>query len=208
MTLLALIRHGPTVWNGEGRLQGQTDIPLSDEGRSTVASWRIPEEFHGFDLVVSPLQRCVETAALLCRTLPAPPVPRHEPRLVEMSWGSWEGRTLPDLREEYGDGMEVNEGRGLDFRPHGGESPRDLQIRVTPVLLEIGAAGQPTIAIIHRGVMRAIYALATGWDMRAKPPHRLLHKMPHGNALLFNVDAEGRPHLLRLDLPLTRDSAP
>jgi probable phosphoglycerate mutase len=207
MTQLALIRHGPTVWNDEGRLQGQTDIPLSDAGRAAAAAWRIPEAFFDFELVVSPLQRCVETADLLRRTMPEPPVPRYEPRLVEMSWGRWEGRTVAELRDAYGDGMAINEGRGLDFRPHGGESPRDVQQRVIPVLAEIGAAGRPTIAVIHRGVMRAIYALATGWDMRSKPPHRLLHRMPHGHALLFDVAADGSPHLYRLDLPLSRGAA-
>lgn len=207
MTHLALIRHGPTVWNGEGRLQGQTDIPLSDAGRATVSTWRLPADFANFDLVVSPLQRCQETAALLSRTLKEPPAPRLEPRLVEMNWGQWEGRTLPDLREAYGDGLEVNEGRGLDFRPHGGESPRDVQDRVRPVLEEIGKAQRPTLAIIHRGVMRAIYALATGWDMRSKPPHRLLHKMPHGYALLFDIDINGQPDLLRFDLSLAPENA-
>ena len=168
MTHLVLVRHGPTVWNGEGRLQGRTDMPLSDEGREIVATWRVPSTFDGFDLVVSPLRRCTETAALLARTMTDPPTPRCDPRLVEMSWGQWEGRTLSELREAYGDGLEVNEGRGLDFRPHGGESPHDVQERVRPVLEEIGRTKQPTLAVVHRGVMRAVYALATGWDMRSK----------------------------------------
>lgn len=208
MTELALIRHGPTVWNGEGRLQGRTDIPLSDQGRAAVRGWRLPAALQGFDMVVSPLQRCVETAEILRSTLPAAPEPRQEPRLVEMSWGEWEGRTLAALRAEQGDGMAVNEGRGLDFRPHGGESPRDVQDRVRPVLAEIGAAGRPTLAVIHRGVMRAIYALATGWDMRSKPKDRLVHKMPHGNVLLFDIDGAGTPHLMRVDLSLAPEVAP
>ena len=206
MTALLLIRHGPTVWNGEGRLQGRTDIPLSDAGRAAVESWRIPPEFHGFEMIVSPLQRCVETAAILCRTLDPPPARRADARLMETSWGEWEGRTLADLRAAEGEGMAVNEGRGLDFRPPGGESPRDVQDRVRPLLAELGAAGRPLVAVLHRGVMRAIYALATGWDMREKPPHRLLHKMPHGHALLFDLAADGTPHLVRLDLPLSGET--
>ena len=207
MTALALIRHGPTVWNGEGRLQGQTDIPLSDEGRATVATWRIPSAFFGYDMIVSPLQRCIETAEMLRRTMPSPPEPHLEPRIKETSWGEWEGRILGELRKSEGEGMAVNEGRGVDFRPPGGESPRDVQERVRPVLAEIGAAGRPTIAVLHRGVMRAVYSIATGWDMREKPTHRLLHKMPHGHALLFEVDAAGQPSLVSVDLPLAAETA-
>ena len=33
---LYLLRHGRTLWNEEGRLQGRTDVPLSDEGRCSA----------------------------------------------------------------------------------------------------------------------------------------------------------------------------
>ncbi|HAM46589.1 MAG TPA: histidine phosphatase family protein, partial [Alphaproteobacteria bacterium] len=36
MTLLAFIRHGRTGWNAEKRIQGRTDIPLSDAGRAEL----------------------------------------------------------------------------------------------------------------------------------------------------------------------------
>ena len=65
--------------------------------------------------------------------------PRPEPRLVEMAWGEWEGRRLADLRAELGDAMIENEARGLDFRPPGGESPRDVQERLKPLLACLSA---------------------------------------------------------------------
>ena len=74
---------------------------------------------------------------------------RCDPRLVEMHWGEWEGRLLAELRDELGAPMRENEARGWDFRPAGGESPREVWARIQPWLAEVAAAGEPTLAITH-----------------------------------------------------------
>jgi probable phosphoglycerate mutase len=188
MTLLALIRHMPTVWNKQGRLQGQRDTPLDQDA---IPDWRLPAEFAGFRFLASPLSRARETAARLGVT------PEIDQRLIEMSWGEWEGYTLADLRSSFADIDEL-EAQGLDFRTPGGESPRDVQNRVRPLLAEIAAAGQPTGAIVHKGVIRPIFALATGWNMLGKPPYRLSWTAAH----LFRLDAAGQPSIERLNIPL------
>ncbi len=193
MTRLAVLRHGPTDWNAEGRLQGRRDLPLSAAGRARVAAWRLPPEVAGFRWVASPLRRARETARLLA----GGPV-ADEPRLIEMDWGSWEGRRLADLRAELGAAMAANEARGLDFRPAGGESPREVQARLRPWLAEIAAAGAPVAAVTHKGVIRALLALATGWDMTGRPPVRLDWQAVH----LFRLEGGGRPALERANLSL------
>src|SRR5262249_57612305 len=120
------------------------------------------------------------------RTHPAGGPLSHEPRLIEMSFGSWEGRTLADLRTEYGPTMAELERRGLDFRAPGGESPRDLQDRLKPWLAEIATADRSVLAVSHKGVIRALYALASGWDMRDKPPQRLVYDALHRFAVECN----------------------
>ena len=54
------------------------------------------------------------------------------------------------------------------------------------------------MAVTHKGVIRALYALATGWDMTDKPPTRLTARGAH----LFAVAADGRPVVRRLNVPL------
>jgi probable phosphoglycerate mutase len=115
-----------------------------------------------------------------------------------MNWGQWEGRRILDLRAELGDEMADNEARGLDFRPPGGESPRDVQTRLAPWLTAIGGGGRPLSAITHKGVIRAVFAQATGWDMTGKPPARLDWTAAH----LFTVDDAGDLSVERLNLPL------
>ena len=179
MTLLALLRHADTAWSAERRIQGRSDQPLSESGVAQAARLRVPDACRGMRVVTSPLARCVETAVLI-----GAPQAAREPRISEMSWGAWEGRTLEELRAELGDEMRENEARGLDFRPTGGESPREVLVRVSEWLREIS---EPTLAITHRGVVRAVLVAATGWDMRGKAPAKLdwnafhLFQVDHGN---------------------------
>jgi broad specificity phosphatase PhoE len=191
VTLLALIRHMPTAWNAAGRLQGRRDPPLDPDA---IPEWRLPPELTGFRFLASPLTRTRMTAERLGVA------PLLDPRLAEMSWGEWEGRTLENLRDELGPAMGDLEARGLDFGAPGGESPRDVQDRVKPLLAEIGASGEPTAAVTHKGVIRAVFALATGWDLLGKPPHRLSWSAAH----LFRLDPAGNPTIHCLNLLLER----
>ena len=192
MTELALIRHGATAWSEEGRMQGRRDLPLSAAGRAALAGCRPPPELAGFAWLASPLRRAVETAVLLAVAA------RSEPRLIEMDWGALEGLTLAELRARPG--TAEAEAAGLDFRPPGGESPREVQARVMPLLAEIAASGRSVAAVTHKGVIRAVLALACGWDMRGKAPARLDWSAVHR----FRLDPAGRPVVLGLNLPLGR----
>src|SRR6267142_533514 len=145
MVLLAMLRHGDTAWSAEGRIQGRSDTPLTDEAREKLRRFKLPKRCAGMQIVTSPLARCVETAALL-----GAPQAQREARIAEMSWGAWEGRRLADLRAQLGAQMSENEARGWDFRPQGGESPREVLVRVQTWLAGLT---EPTLAVTHRGVI-------------------------------------------------------
>lgn len=189
MSALLVIRHGPTDWNAAGLMQGRADRPLSDAGRKQVRALCLPREWARAACLSSPLSRAMETARLLGLQ------PKPEPRLIEMDWGEWEGRSLKELRAELGAAMQENEARGLDFRPAGGESPRDVQERLKPLLARLAT---PTVAVTHKGVLRALYALATGWSMEAKAPDKLRNDCAH----LFEVSITGAPSVKELNIPL------
>jgi probable phosphoglycerate mutase len=186
--MLALLRHGDTPWSTDGRIQGRSDVPLSDAGRAAVRALGLPPECRAMRIVSSPLSRCVETAAILGAAHAG-----REPRLVEMSWGAWEGRRLAELRAELGRAMGENEARGWDFRPERGESPREVLERVRSWLAELD---EPTLAVTHRGVIRAVFASATGWDMLGKPPAKLDWNAVH----LFRVGPGGTASVERLNV--------
>ena len=69
---LILVRHGETDWNRHARLQGSTDLPLSQTGRAQglAVSKRLSREKIDV-LVSSPLLRAAETARMISDAQPA-----------------------------------------------------------------------------------------------------------------------------------------
>jgi broad specificity phosphatase PhoE len=198
MTLLATLRHAETEWNRDKRIQGSRDVPLSAAGRASLHGRALPALCADMQAVTSPLARCVETAALLGRAEAL-----REPRIAEMHWGAWEGQRLADLRATLGAAMQENEARGIDFTPEGGESPRRVLERLRPWLAELAAHAQPTLAFTHRGVIRVLFAEACGWDLLGRPPVKLAWGAVH----VFRLDAQGRPSVYALNLPLAATAA-
>ncbi len=180
---LTLLRHGITEWNLEKRIQGRIDQPLSDCGREDFQSLALPKGLGDWRWYCSPLCRATETARLL--GLNGVTI---EDALMEMHWGDWEGEILKPLRKRLGDEMRINEGRGLDFRPPGGESPREVQDRLKPWLQQVAAYGQNSAAIVHKGIIRCIYAMAYNWDMRGESPIDFTWNSLHE----FELSADGR----------------
>ncbi len=194
MVALALIRHAPTEWNEQVRIQGRTDIELSAEGLRRAESWKLPPELNAFAWVCSPLKRAMQTARLLGAPTDCP----TDRRLQEADWGDWEGRVLSELRAELGQDMVRNEARGLDLRPPGGESPREVRERLRAFVRDIAAGGRDTVAVTHNGVLRASYSLATGWDFKTKPEAVL----QWGAAYLYDAGADGGLSIRQLNISL------
>jgi probable phosphoglycerate mutase len=163
-------------------MQGRRDIPLSGAGaRRSVAP---PEDL---------LPHGIESAAPRGRSRRFLGGSVGSKTLIEMDWGAWEGQTLADLRAAPGMEFERNEALGLDFRPPGGESPREVRERVRPWLARAATSSVPIVAVTHLGVLRVIVAAATGWDMTGKPPIRLRADALHR----FAVDAHGQVSIVR-----------
>jgi broad specificity phosphatase PhoE len=194
--IISLLRHASTAWNEEGRMQGRRDIPLSATGRAQAAAWRLPDS--GVEWLSSPLARAVETARIVAGREPS-----VDGALVEMDWGEWEGATLGELRARYGVAYARNADRGLDFRPPGGESPRDVLVRVTRWLDVAAQRDRPIVAVTHNGVLRALLCATTGWNMLGKPPVELAPGTVHR----FDVEPGPMVRCLEWNVPLAEGPA-
>jgi probable phosphoglycerate mutase len=163
--ILYYLRHGETDWNAEGRLQGQRDIALNALGRRQAASCgellralfardsRTPQEF---DYVSSPLIRARATMELAREMLGLDPSGyATDPRLAEMSFGQWEGRTYAELRAAERPALAARERDKWRFAPPEGESYEQLAERVSQWYATLQ---NDTVAAAHGGVARALMA--------------------------------------------------
>jgi broad specificity phosphatase PhoE len=158
------IRHGETDWNLEGRLQGQKDIPLNDLGRvqAEEAGRRLKKLvplFEDLDYVASPMLRTRETMERLREAIGLyPDYYRLDERLVELTFGSWEGMTWKEVRKHEPQLAALREQDKWNYAPPGGgESYAMLADRVRPILADLS---RPTVLVAHGGVARAFLAVA------------------------------------------------
>ncbi|HKB95556.1 MAG TPA: histidine phosphatase family protein [Rhizomicrobium sp.] len=186
---IALLRHGPTEWNALGRVQGHTDIPLSEAGLAKMAALRLP--IAAPRIYASPMLRARQTAQALSLKEPV-----LDSRLMEQNWGAWEGLTRDEILSRHGVDAFVKAGSGEDFRPGNGESTGELHARVASFLREVAAEQSDAVAVAHLGVLRAAYTLATGWDMATPMPAEL----DISKILLLSLDADGAPKIEQLNL--------
>jgi probable phosphoglycerate mutase len=190
---IAFLRHGPTEWNAQGRVQGHTDIPLSAEGLAKMRGLRPPAPFDIARAFASPLLRARQTAEAFGLSNPV-----LDARLMEQNWGQWEGLSRGEILARDGAEAFSHAGLAASFQPPGGESTQMLMDRVAAFLKDAAQDDKDAIAIAHLGVLRAAYTLASGWDMATPMPAKLdISKM-----LVLEVDPSGayRIHALNLDL--------
>lgn len=162
---LYVIRHGQTDWNAERRLQGQRDIDLNDVGREqarvngvTLAAI-LGDSAMNYDYVASPLARTRATMEIARTAMGLPPKAyRTDERLVEVSFGAWEGSTLKELKVTQRDRLTERNAAKWDFIPPGdnAESYEILSWRVGSWLQSVD---KPTVCVAHGGVIRALFRL-------------------------------------------------
>lgn len=165
MPVLFLIRHGETDFNVEQRLQGRYETQLNARGRLQAEHSgdvlrdlfaRDRRSASDFPYVSSPLLRARETMELVRRTLGLDPDAYDvDPRLMEVSYGKWEGSTLAEIQARDPDALKHRENDKWDFEPPGGESYRDVARRVAEWYSSVTC---DTVVATHGGVVRALMA--------------------------------------------------
>jgi probable phosphoglycerate mutase len=175
-TEFGLIRHGLTPWNIERRIQGQTNISLSDTGIAQASDWGTALAAQGWSRIVcSDLNRAMQTATIINKQLGSLPMTTDN-RLREQHWGKWEGHQLVQLGEAEQEEMERQKAAGWGFTPAGGESRLCVLHRTLDALRDCAERhpGERILVVTHLGCMKAVAdhltELRTGQPTQVKDP--------------------------------------
>lgn len=155
------------MWNRERRFQGQTDVPLSAEGRAQALALARELSNIAFDFAVSSdLSRALETA----RAIYGPGV-HADPRWREFEFGKWEGLTWDEIVERWPEYAEESGTAAKRYAPPGGESFDAVAARVGAALDELREGRHAHVLVVtHAGPLHAmLHALFGELPVRFTP---------------------------------------
>ncbi|MCR4300981.1 MAG: alpha-ribazole phosphatase family protein [Sulfuricaulis sp.] len=190
-TLFDLLRHGEPV--GGRKYRGQLDDPLSERG------WQQMREAVGehrpWDAILSsPLSRCAAFARELASRHDIPL--EVEPRMMELGFGAWEGRTATELLEQDSQLLTRFWQDPVNHAPPGGETLVAFRDRVRGAFNDalLRHEGQHVLLICHAGVIRLLVSHAL--DMPLDKMFRI--DVPSAGISRIRIDANGAGQLPRL----------
>ncbi len=166
--LQILIRHGESVSNREGRVQGQEDVALSARGEAqaaAVAAWS--RVVFGGDappieeVWSSPLVRARETATCIAAALGLPL--SIDERLQELHAGIFQGHLWADLEQQFPEAVARWRSDDVDYAIPGGESRAQLAARGQAVLESLAARDVGRMIVVaHGGILTAALGSIVG----------------------------------------------
>ncbi|MEM7070803.1 MAG: histidine phosphatase family protein [Pseudomonadota bacterium] len=166
-----LIRHWPTLWNIQNKIQGKSDVPLCEDSFKELKTLYVAKPYNRWRWFSSPLKRARQTAEYLKKNSDF----ICDQRLRELDFGCWEGHRLQDLRKADKAKMQAIEEMGINMRPPMGETPSEVQTRLLDFLADHSKQKpiSDLVLITHKSVLRALLSLALGWDMKSQCPVKI-----------------------------------
>ena len=192
-----IARHGETVFNAAGRMQGDAmDTPLTRAGFAQADA--MGEGLASFlgggsrspHLWASPFGRALQTLAIVCEHIGEDwHSARRDARLAEINVGLWGGRTYAEIIAEQGDIVERSCGL-FSVRPPEGEWYDEIAARLTSWLTEHGGEDGDKLIVMHGMSSRVLRGLMTGIDIDPRWSAPIAPGLPQGSMVVIEDGVE------------------
>jgi len=161
-----LIRHGEIETYGEKRYIGVIDLPLNINGIAQANKLKIFFQDISLDKIYSSdLQRSVQTAEIIANKRFTQIEKLSE--LREINMGNWEGKSFREIKEKFPKEFISHLDEIENFKPNGGESFKECQLRAMNIFSKIAKADSENIVIVaHAGINRSIIAYLLGVPLK------------------------------------------
>jgi 2,3-bisphosphoglycerate-dependent phosphoglycerate mutase len=164
-----LIRHGESLYNAEGRIQGQSDVELSQLGIRQAEAIADALADEAIDAVfASPLRRAMQTSEPIARRLRL--TIQQDDRLKEIHAGIFQGLLWAEIEAKFPDAARPWREQLPDFTIPGGESRRALMVRGRAVFDSIRESPFRRVAVVaHGGILAAALKAMLGIPAERNP---------------------------------------
>lgn len=190
MIKIYIARHGETIWNVEGKIQGRSDPDLTPKGvDQSLALLDQLKDRPISAIYTSTLQRSIRTAQPIARFLNLPI--QKQPELDEMAFGIMEGIEVSSLNEELKREWERFKEDRFTYRIPGAENFTDVANRVMPfkekILRDHGE--QDILVIGHMIVNRFLIGILLEY------PLEQIQRTEQHNGFVYLVERNGETRI-------------
>ncbi|KAG9246470.1 6-phosphofructo-2-kinase-domain-containing protein [Calycina marina] len=151
-----LSRHGESEFNLDGKIGGDADL----SARGQMYARKLPDlvlesvgDSRPLTVWTSTLKRTISTA----RFLPPTYNQLQWKALDELDSGVCDCLTYAEIKEQFPEDFQARDDDKYNYRYRGGESYRDVVIRLEPIIMELERS-ENILIVTHQAVLRCIYA--------------------------------------------------
>lgn len=193
-THLALVRHGESVWNIDGKWTGWQDVPLSENGKHEAKkAAKLVADIAFHVTASSDLMRAFETLSIMKQELGIAHLPTiQDPAFRERHYGIYTGKNKWELQKTFGAERFKKIRRGWNEPIEQGETLKDVYARVIPKFLEMVSphitGGRNVLFVAHGNTNRAIIKHLENISDEAIAEI----EMVTGEVVVYKLDEKGR----------------
>ena len=192
-----IARHGETVFNLAGRMQGdKTDTPLTRRGFAQaeamgkgLAEWLGTKQ--SLQLWSSPSGRALQTLAIITEHIGHDwHEASHDARLQEIDVGSWAGRTYTEIATEHGADFIDRDAGLFNIRPTGGEWYDEIAVRLSDWINDTASNHGDRLVLMHGMSSRVLRGLLLGLPVDPLWKAPIAESLPQGTMVMIGGGTE------------------